>query len=102
MSKTAPNNASSSPHQGQLVLYITVTITGAAVMILELLGTRIIGQLYGVSLYVWSSLIAVTLIALALVTSLYSPRSTRAEQFQPDASARCTAPANCSGISLPS
>jgi len=66
MIQTAPNNTSSSPHQGQLVLYITVTITGAAVMILELLGTRIIGPFYGVSLYVWSSLIAVTLIALAL------------------------------------
>jgi spermidine synthase len=46
--------------------YATVTITGAAVMILELLGTRIIGPFYGVGLYVWSSLIAVTLIALAL------------------------------------
>ncbi len=41
---------------GPLVLYGTVTITGAAVMILELLGTRIIGPFYGVSLYVWSSL----------------------------------------------
>ncbi len=35
-------------------------------MILELLGTRIIAPFYGVSLYVWSSLIAVTMIALAL------------------------------------
>lgn len=35
-------------------------------MILELLGTRIIGPFYGTSLYVWSALIAVTLIALAL------------------------------------
>jgi spermidine synthase len=52
---------------GQMpVLYLTVTLTGAAVMILELLGTRIIGPFYGVSLYVWASLIAVTLIALAL------------------------------------
>ena len=66
MSQTVQNSASSSPHQGPLVLYLTVTITGAAVMILELLGTRIIGPFYGVSLYVWSSLIAVTLIALAL------------------------------------
>jgi hypothetical protein len=48
------------------VLYLTVTMTGAAVMILELLGTRIIGPFYGVSLYVWAPLIAVTLIALAL------------------------------------
>ena len=35
-------------------------------MMLELLGTRIIGPFYGVSLYVWSSLISVALIALAL------------------------------------
>lgn len=48
-----------------VLLYVTVSITGAAVMILELLGTRIIAPFYGVSLYVWSSLIAVTLIALA-------------------------------------
>jgi spermidine synthase len=48
------------------MLYLTVTLTGSAVMILELLGTRIIGPFYGVSLYVWASLIAVTLIALAL------------------------------------
>ena len=48
-----------------LLLYMTVAVTGAAVMILELLGTRIIAPFYGASLYVWSSLIAVTLIALA-------------------------------------
>ena len=34
-------------------------------MVLELLGSRIIGPYYGVSLYVWSSMITVTLIALA-------------------------------------
>lgn len=66
MSQTAQSAASPAPHQTPLMLYLTVTITGAAVMILELLGTRIIGPFYGVSLYVWSSLIAVTLIALAL------------------------------------
>ncbi len=55
-----------SRQQAPILLYATVTLTGAAVMILELLGTRIIGPFYGVSLYVWSSLIAVTLIALAI------------------------------------
>src|SRR5512147_2463881 len=60
------NNSETRASAGTAVLYGTVTITGAAVMILELLGTRIIGPFYGVSLYVWSSLIAVTLIALAL------------------------------------
>lgn len=50
----------------RLLLYGTVTVTGGSVMVLELLGTRIIGPFYGVSLYVWASLIAVTMIALAL------------------------------------
>lgn len=50
----------------RVLLYATVATTGAAVMMLELLGTRIIGPFYGVSLYVWSSLISVALIALSL------------------------------------
>jgi len=58
--------ASRRPGGGNLLLFLTVTLSGAAVMILELLGTRLIGPFYGVSLYVWSSLIAVTLVALAL------------------------------------
>ena len=50
----------------RLLLYGIVAISGAAVMMLELLGTRVIGPFYGVSLYVWSSLISVALIALAV------------------------------------
>ncbi|MCQ8104864.1 fused MFS/spermidine synthase [Methylomonas sp. SURF-2] len=50
---------------GKAGLLATVTCGGGAVMILELLGTRIIAPYYGVSLHVWSSLIAVTMIALA-------------------------------------
>lgn len=53
-------------HIDRLVLFSTVIMTGAAVMVIELLGTRIIAPFYGTSLYVWSSLIAVTMIALAL------------------------------------
>ena len=48
------------------ILYGTVTITGAAVMMVELLGTRIIGPYYGVSLIVWSSLLSVSLLALSV------------------------------------
>ncbi|MGR8934214.1 MAG: fused MFS/spermidine synthase, partial [Gammaproteobacteria bacterium] len=47
-------------------LYLTVFMTGAAVMVIELLGTRMIAPFYGASLYVWSSLISVTMIALAI------------------------------------
>lgn len=50
----------------KLVFYGTVSITGAAVMMVELLGTRIIGPYYGVSLIVWSSILSVTLLALSV------------------------------------
>jgi spermidine synthase len=45
--------------------YPTVFVTGAAVMVIELLGARILAPYYGTSLFVWSSLITVTLVALA-------------------------------------
>ncbi len=51
---------------GRYGLYLTVFLTGASVMVIELLGTRLIAPFYGASLYVWSSLISVTMIALAL------------------------------------
>ncbi len=47
-------------------LFLTVFTTGASVMVIELLGTRMIAPFYGASLYVWSSLISVTMIALAV------------------------------------
>jgi len=45
---------------------VTLFFTGAAIMVIELLGTRIIGPYFGAGLYVWSSLITVTLTALAI------------------------------------
>jgi predicted membrane-bound spermidine synthase len=53
-------------NQGKAWLYIIVFLTGASVMVIELLGTRLIAPFYGASLYVWSSLISVTMIALAV------------------------------------
>lgn len=67
--KNSPIRAPAGTEQtaiDRLFLFLTVTLSGGSVMILELLGTRIIAPYYGVSLYVWSSLIAVTMIALAL------------------------------------
>lgn len=49
-----------------MLALVTATVTGAAVMMIELLGTRVIGPFYGVSMFVWSSLISVTLISLAV------------------------------------
>ncbi len=54
------------PTLSKSLLYFTITISGGAVMILELLGTRIIAPYYGVSLYVWTALISVTMVSLAL------------------------------------
>ncbi len=47
-------------------LHVVVFVCGAAVLALEILGTRILGPFYGVSLFLWSALITVTLAALSL------------------------------------
>jgi spermidine synthase len=52
--------------RSKLWLYLIVFLTGGSVMVIELLGTRLIAPFYGASLYVWSSLISVTMIALAI------------------------------------
>ena len=47
-------------------LYLTVFATGAVVLIIEIMGTRLLAPFYGSTIFVWSSLIAVTLGFLAL------------------------------------
>ncbi|MBI5969640.1 MAG: fused MFS/spermidine synthase [Deltaproteobacteria bacterium] len=47
-------------------LVLTAFVCGAVVMIIELIGSRVIGPPFGVSLFVWTSLITVTLVSLAL------------------------------------
>ena len=44
----------------------TVAFTGTGILMLEVLGTRIAGPIFGVSLYIWTALISVTLISLSL------------------------------------
>ncbi len=46
-------------------LYITAGLTGAAVMIVEILGAKILAPYVGTSHFVWTAQIAVTLVALA-------------------------------------
>jgi spermidine synthase len=64
-----PANVSnaSSPHSRSFIYYLvfTAVICGALVMVIEILGSRVIGPFFGASLFVWTSLITVTLIALA-------------------------------------
>lgn len=64
-----------------IILYIVVFLGGAAVLALEILGTRILGPFYGVSLFLWSALIAVTLIALSVGYALGGRLADRHPKF---------------------
>jgi spermidine synthase len=48
-----------------IFLYVIVAVSGASVLAVEILGTRILGPEFGVGLFLWSSLITVTLAALS-------------------------------------
>lgn len=55
------------PHPRPVLAYLALTalLCGALVMVIEVLGSRVIGPFFGVSLFVWTALITVTLVALA-------------------------------------
>lgn len=53
------------PKFKSLFLIITVFVTGAAVMVIEIVGAKVLHPFFGVTLYVWASMIAITLLALA-------------------------------------
>lgn len=46
-------------------LAATAAVSGTLVMVVEVMGSRVIGPFFGVSLFVWTALISVTLVALA-------------------------------------
>lgn len=48
------------------MIELTVFFTGAAVMALEVLGTRVLSPSFGSGLYVWAALISVALVALSI------------------------------------
>jgi len=50
----------------RILLPVSVFVSGAVVMVLEVLGTRLIAPVYGTSLHVWSAIIAVTLLSLSV------------------------------------
>ena len=47
-------------------LYLTAAITGAAILVVEILGAKMLSPYVGSSHFVWTAQIAVTLISLAL------------------------------------
>src|SRR5260370_8889986 len=46
-------------------LYFSAAVTGAAIMIIEILGAKMLAPYVGTSHFVWTAQIAVTLVALA-------------------------------------
>src|SRR5262245_15717491 len=60
----APDLALTGAHAW--LLRVAVLIGGAAVMVVEILGSRILAPSFGTTLHVWSALITVTLAALAV------------------------------------
>jgi len=60
-------------------LLFTAVLSGALVMVIQVLGSRVVGPFFGVSLFVWTSLITVTLLALAIG---YAVGGLLADRFQ--------------------
>jgi spermidine synthase len=50
----------------QTYVLLASFLIGATILVIEIVGTRVIGPYYGASVYVWSSLIGVTLASLAV------------------------------------
>ena len=48
-----------------MMLYAILFLSGASVLALELLASRIMTPYFGVSLYIWTGILSITLIALA-------------------------------------
>lgn len=61
----APSPPAAIRQVGLGYLLFTVLAVGCGVLMLEILGARIAGPVFGVSLYIWTALIAVTLCSLS-------------------------------------
>jgi spermidine synthase len=66
MGEPVSKNKPAAKAAGATLSYATVATTGAAVMVLEVLGTRVIAPFYGVGLFVWTALLTVALVSLAV------------------------------------
>ncbi|HWR71581.1 MAG TPA: fused MFS/spermidine synthase [Nitrospirota bacterium] len=67
MSKLDPRSAGAASQSRPFFYFLVITAVacGALIMVIEVLGSRVLGPFYGVSLFVWTALITVTLVALA-------------------------------------
>src|SRR5947207_3708086 len=61
----SPTSSSGPSPRLRQYLYLTATVTGAAIMIVEILGAKMLAPYVGTSHFVWTAQMAVTLVALA-------------------------------------
>ena len=61
--KAAPSNLSPGLRR---FLYLTIFTTGAAILIVEILGAKMLSPFFGTSHFVWTAQIAVTLVSLSV------------------------------------
>ena len=63
--KSPPSDPSTLSKSLRRYLYLTAAMTGAAIMVVEILGAKMLSPYVGLSHFVWTAQIAVTLMALA-------------------------------------
>lgn len=63
MKRQPPRPAAASPTP---FLLVSLFLSGACCLVLEIVGTRLISPFYGSSIYTWSALITTTMVALAI------------------------------------
>jgi len=68
-----------------MLLYTIIFISGGAILALELLASRIMTPYFGVSLYIWTGILSITLVALALGYWLGGRLAKRASRAQDNA-----------------
>ncbi len=63
--KTAPTDGNTLSPGLRRFLYLTIFTTGAAILIVEILGAKMLSPFFGTSHFVWTAQIAVTLLSLS-------------------------------------
>ena len=66
MPKPPKPAAPTAPSPSTTLLGVLVFLTGGVILVLEIVGARLLSPVFGSSLYVWSALITVTLLSLAI------------------------------------
>ena len=62
-----------------------ILVTGAAILAVQLIASRIMGAFFGVSLYIWTGILSITLLCLAV--GYYMPEDCPLRRHPPEVGA---------------